>query len=141
MIIDNDKDEIKNEDISVKIKNFEIDDTLKKNTFNEHVNNNFPEYQTDEVNDIRDISEKFKIPENLKKTFIVTCCLFALGGLLIGLGFINKIRDDVPGISISMWTLGAIVFIPGSYYAYQFYKAYKASGDDREDILAQIPEI
>mgnify|MGYP003558573348 CR=1 FL=1 len=60
---------------------------------------------------------------------------------MIGIGFIEQIRQDVPGVSISMWTLGGICFIPGGYYSYQFYKAYKAQGDDRQDILDNIPQL
>jgi hypothetical protein len=85
--------------------------------------------------------EKFKVPTALKKTFLVTMALFAIGSILLGLGFIEKIRDDVPGLAISMWTLGGITFIPGGYYAYLFYKACKASGEERDEILEQIPEL
>jgi hypothetical protein len=94
-------------------------------------------------NDLHVISnkDKFTLPSELKCTFIMTIILFCVGAVLIGIGFIDAIYSEVPGISISMWTLGGITFIPGGYYAYQFYKAYRASGTDREDIFDNIPEI
>lgn len=96
----------------------------------------------EEDNDLREGKyEKFNIPSELKKTFIITSILFIVGSILIGIGFIEQIRQDVPGVSISMWTLGGICFIPGGYYSYQFYKAYKAQGDDRQDILDNIPQL
>mmetsp|Transcript_9428 Transcript_9428/g.9758 ORF Transcript_9428/g.9758 Transcript_9428/m.9758 type:complete len:158 (+) Transcript_9428:2-475(+) len=85
--------------------------------------------------------EEFIIPQNLKKTFYMTMFLFCLGAILIGLGFIEEIKEHAFGVSVSMWTLGGIAFIPGGYYAYKFYQAYKSQGEEREDILAQIPEI
>lgn len=121
--------------------------TIQNNIENKNFENHLKEIdkleQEKDVEDDKDLNvvEKFKIPNNLKKTFCVTIILFVLGAILIGIGFIEEIREDVPGISISMWVLGSIVFIPGGYYAYQFYKAYKANGEDRNDILDQIPEI
>ena len=86
--------------------------------------------------------EKFKVPPNLKKTFIVTMILAGLGIILIVLGFINAIADATPGGGIMFWILGAIVIIPGGYYSYQFYKAKKATDEYvRQDILDNIPEL
>lgn len=120
--------------------------------FYEHVNNlgkneihgktNENNHDEEEDNDIRVVPrEKFKIPPNLKKTFLITMMLFSIGAILIGTAFIEDIKEGAFGVSISMWTLGSIVMIPGGYYAYQFYLACKATGDAREDILAQIPEM
>lgn len=96
-----------------------------------------------EDNDLRQNQrEKFKVPSSLKKTFWTTMALFVTGSLLLGLGFIEEIKSDVPGLAISMWVLGGITFIPGGYYAYLFYKACKApSGEERDEILDQIPEL
>ncbi len=86
--------------------------------------------------------EKFKVPPNLKKTFIVTMILAGLGIILIILGFINAIADATPGGGIMFWVLGAIVIIPGGYYSYQFYKAKKTTDEyKRQDILDNIPEL
>ena len=95
----------------------------------------------EEDHDLREYKEKFRVPAQLQCTFISTAILFVVGSVLIGCGFINAIWTNVPGLSISMWTLGGITFIPGGYYAYQFYKAYKASGDERDEILDAIPEL
>lgn len=114
------------------------------NNYNDHRYEISGNNKTDEEDD-RDLRqgeyEKFNIPAELKKTFIITSILFIVGSVLIGIGFIEQIRQDVPGVSISMWSLGGICFIPGGYYSYQFYKAYKAQGDNRLDILDQIPQL
>lgn len=98
-------------------------------------------YLEEDDNDLRPVHQKFQIPSNLKKTFITTALLFCLGAILIGVGFIDQLRGELIGVSIAMWTLGGILFIPGGYYAYQFYLAYKADGEQREEILANIPEL
>ena len=86
--------------------------------------------------------EKFKVPEHLKKTFICSLTLFLIGSLLIGLGFIQDIANADPGKGITFWSLGGIIFIPGGYYSYQFYKAKKSKDDiERERILKEIPEL
>ena len=116
---------------------------IEVNDYNNNHNNS--KYSDD--NDLRVVNfsnkaEKFKVPAALKKTFIMTIVLFSVGALLIGLGFIDAIWSDVPGLSISMWTLGGITFIPGGYYGYLFFKAYKANSDEeRDEILDQIPEM
>lgn len=134
---DNNEFDINNNTISNKntINKLEVSDFNKKNDI------------ITEDNDLRVINysgkpEKFKIPSALKKTFIMTTVLFSVGAILIGLGFIDAIWSDVPGLSISMWTLGGITFIPGGYYGYLFYKAYRAKSDEeRDEILEQIPEM
>jgi hypothetical protein len=86
--------------------------------------------------------EKFKIPSNLKKTFIVTTILAGLGLILIILGFINEIASSTPGGGIMFWVLGGVVMIPGGYYSYQFFKAYRAKNEYvRNDILENIPVL
>ncbi len=99
-----------------------------------------------EMNDSTDedlqVVDKFKVPDNLKKTFIFTMILAGVGLILIILGCIHEVASADPGKGITFWVLGSIVMIPGGYYSYQFYKAKKAkSEDEREEILDQIPEL
>ena len=86
--------------------------------------------------------EKFKIPPELKKTFIVVMILAILGVTLIICGFIKAISDATPGGGIMFWVLGTVVIIPGGFYSYQFYKAKKAKEEyRRQDILDNIPQL
>ena len=86
--------------------------------------------------------QKFKVPLSLKKTFLCSMLLFAIGITLIVLGSIQQIAAADPGVGIAFWVLGSIILIPGGYYSYQFYKARKArSYDERQEILDEIPEL
>ena len=86
--------------------------------------------------------EKFKIPPELKKTFIIVMILAILGVTLIICGFIKAISDATPGGGIMFWVLGTVVIIPGGFYSYQFYKAKKAKEEyRRQDILDNIPQL
>ncbi len=85
---------------------------------------------------------KFKIPKELKKTFIIVLVLAILGITLIICGFIKAISDATPGGGIMFWVLGGVVIIPGGFYSYQFYKAKKAKEEyRRQDILDNIPQL
>ena len=85
---------------------------------------------------------KFKIPKELKKTFIIVLILAILGITLIICGFIKAISDATPGGGIMFWVLGIVVMIPGGFYSYQFYKARKAKEEyRRQDILDNIPQL
>ena len=87
-------------------------------------------------------TEKFKVPPELKKTFIVTIILAVLGVALIICGCIKAISDSTPGGGIMFWVLGGVVIIPGGFYSYQFYKAKRAKEDyQRQDILDNIPQL
>ena len=86
--------------------------------------------------------EKFRIPRELKKTFIIVMILATLGVALIICGFIKAISDATPGGGIMFWVLGTVVLIPGGFYSYQFYKAKKAKEEyRRQDILDNIPQL
>ena len=86
--------------------------------------------------------EKFRIPPELKKTFIIVMILAVLGVTLIICGFIKAISDATPGGGIMFWVLGTVVIIPGGFYSYQFYKARKAKEEyRRQDILDNIPQL
>jgi hypothetical protein len=95
--------------------------------------------QTD--NDLN-VIEDFKVPINLKKTFIFVICLFVLGVVMIMIGTILFCTTFALEESVPFWSIGGIVFIPGGYYAYQFYKAKKSRDlEERNDILEDIPEL
>jgi len=89
-----------------------------------------------------DRKNKFKIPKQLKKTFIIVLILAILGITLIICGFIKAISDATPGGGIMFWVLGTVVMIPGGFYSYQFYRAKKAKEEyRRQDILDNIPQL
>ena len=91
---------------------------------------------------IKNNIEKFRLPPELKKTYIVTFILSALGIILIICGFIKAISDRTPGGGIMFWVLGGIVIIPGGFYCYQFYKAKHAKQRyERKLILDNIPQL
>ena len=134
--IKNNNDLIDNDEINIeeKKKHKNEKEKLKQNQIEIEQNSNY-NIQNSQI-------EKFKVPPNLKKTFIVTMILAGLGIILIILGFINAIADATPGGGIMFWILGGIVIIPGGYYSYQFYKAKKATDEYvRQDILDNIPEL
>ena len=86
--------------------------------------------------------EKFKVPPELKKTFIITLILAILGVILIICGCIKAISDHTPGGGIMFWVLGGIVIIPGGFYSFQFYMAKTAKQKYRRKIiLDNIPRL
>ena len=87
-------------------------------------------------------NEKFKVPPELKKTFIITSILAILGVVLIVCGCIKAISDHTPGGGIMFWVLGSIVIIPGGFYSFQFYRAKTAKQKYRRKfILDNIPRL
>ena len=123
------KDELKSHPLDIEIVN-------NNNINKENLPNNENNYS------LNNHISKFKVPDKLKKTFIVSLILAGLGIILIILGFINAIADATPGGGIMFWILGAIVIIPGGYYSYQFYRAKKTTDEyKRQDILDNIPEL
>ena len=139
-----------NDNINIKPIHAEVnipkDVNLDHNQLPEYNDNNLNRINNQNINEIIDPNqiqiEKFKIPSNLKKTFIVTTILAGLGLILIILGFINEIASSTPGGGIMFWVLGGVVMIPGGYYSYQFFKAYRAKNEYvRNDILENIPVL
>ena len=146
-LIDNDDINIedktkKNEKDELKVNPIEIE-IVNNNNKNNNININRENLPNNENNDsLNNQISKFKVPQKLKKTFIVTIILAGLGIILIILGFINAIADATPGGGIMFWVLGTIVIIPGGYYSYQFYRAKKTTDEyKRQDILDNIPEL
>ena len=129
----------RNEQEALKAKIINLE--LKEKPHNEiDYNYNFRVHENIET-DIKN-KNKFKIPKELKKTFIIVLILAILGIVLIICGFIKAISDATPGGGIMFWVLGIVVMIPGGFYSYQFYKAKKAKEEyRRQDILDNIPQL
>ena len=128
------------EALKAKIINLELKEKphdMYYNDYNFRIHENL-ETGTNNINN----REKFKIPKELKKTFIIVLILAILGITLIICGFIKAISDATPGGGIMFWVLGTVVIIPGGFYSYQFYKAKKAKLEyRRQDILDNIPQL
>ena len=123
------------EALKAKIINLEMNEKIHENNNDFNIHNNIDNIETQP-------NEKFKVPPELKKTFIVTMILAVLGVALIICGCIKAISDATPGGGVMFWVLGSVVIIPGGFYSYQFYKAKKAKeGHRRQDILDNIPQL
>lgn len=86
--------------------------------------------------------EKFRIPKELKKTYIIVLILAFLGIILIICGCIKAISEHTPGGGLMFWLLGSIVITPGGFYSYQFYKAKNTKQKlARKRILDNIPQL
>ena len=76
------------------------------------------------------------------KPLACAICLLLSGIVLIIIGFVEEVVDIDPTRGIAFWVLGALTFIPGSYFSYQFYKAYRAKTPRaRSQILRNIPDM
>ena len=129
----NEQEALKARIINLEIKEKPCEQKKENNDFNMHENLD---------TGAPDQMEKFKIPPELKKTFIIVMILAVLGVTLIICGFIKAISDATPGGGIMFWVLGTVVIIPGGFYSYQFYKAKKAKEEyRRQDILDNIPQL
>jgi len=85
-------------------------------------------------------NNNFKIPSNLKKTFYCIIILSILGIILLIFGIEELLRKNDIKTFICLLILSIIVLIPGLYYLYQFYKAYKEEDEEkRNEILNDIP--
>jgi hypothetical protein len=117
-------------------------DYLRNQTDNQRMSNLEVSAGDKTDNDIQVMRPKFKVPAALWRTFVCSLTLFILGCTLIGIGFIDSVREADPGKGITFWTIGSIVLIPGGYYTYQFWRARRSlSDDEREDIFNEIPEL
>lgn len=128
-----------------------IKDINAVNDNNNAGNKNIHGLEIEQPNNVGDVTDpnikvttpfKSRVPPNLLKTFIVTVVLAGIGVVLIILGCIQSIAKHTPGEGIMFWVLGSIVIIPGGFYTYQFFKAYRSHDDfEREKIFDQIPEL
>ena len=81
------------------------------------------------------------LPDNLKRTCRFTSVLFILGVILLLVGLADSLITEFSN-GIPFIVLGMILIIPGGFYSYKFYSAYKEIDDDtRDEILSEIPEI
>lgn len=92
-----------------------------------------------EIEDVR-IEQSGPFPTKL---LVVSLGLFVLGGVLIFSGFISEIfnvEDKTKGIAC--WVLGAITFVPGSYYSYLFYRAWRTQNpEERLRIMRELEAV
>lgn len=91
--------------------------------------------------------EHYTIPSNEmpplpKKPLVISILLFLAGSSLIIIGCIEELVDIDPSRGIAFWVLGGLLFIPGAYYSYKFYRAYKAkTANERLRYLREIPDF
>ena len=131
----------KNEQEALKAKIINLELKEKPNNDLDYQEYNYRVHENMEIRAKKN-KEKFKIPKELKKTFIIVLILAILGITLIICGFIKAVSDATPGGGIMFWVLGTVVMIPGGFYSYQFYKAKKAKEEyRRQDILDNIPQL
>ena len=161
-----DKDEISNGDNNCKVSALKDSYFNKETIINENENprhrpkiesedfqiQNLEENNTHKINIDKSIIknhkfkknsiEKFRVPPELKKTFIIALILAILGVILIVCGCIKAISDRTPGGGIMFWVLGSIVIIPGGFYSFQFYMAKNTKQRYRRKIiLDNIPRL
>ena len=85
---------------------------------------------------------KFKIPENLQRTFKIIIILTIIGILLFFCGVAKAIVKKNIFEGIFFWILAILVLIPGVFYCFQFIKAKRAKTEfQRNEILDQIPKL
>lgn len=80
-----------------------------------------------------------KIPIKLA---IYSFGLLLTGIVLLIVGVVEEFTNfDEPSRGIAFWVLGSLTFVPGVYFSYIFYRAYRAKTPaERLAILRQIPE-
>ena len=92
-----------------------------------------------EVEDVR-LEPELPFPTKL---LVVSVTLFVVGGILIFSGFISEIfnvEDKTKGIAC--WVLGGITFIPGAYYTYLFYRAWRTQNpEERRRIMRELEAV
>ena len=83
-----------------------------------------------------------RIPRRLKKTFYYSLILLVTAIILLIIGIEESLRNESFQDGISFYILSIIVFIPGGYYVYQFFKAKMAKDvENKRDIFEHIPEL
>ena len=69
--------------------------------------------------------ENFLLLLKIRQSLICSMCFFVLGIGMIAIGFIKEVKSKDPGNGVTCWIIGLLIFIPGAYYFYQFYKNKK----------------
>jgi hypothetical protein len=92
--------------------------------------------------DLKMLSHVEEFPPLPMKTLLVVLAFFLIGSALIIFGTISEMTDLEPTRGIAFWILGGLLFIPGSYFTVQFYKAYRANtAYERKQILEALPDF
>lgn len=100
------------------------------------------EYNPNSSSEIDHESLEMSFPPLPMKPLIISVTLLLVGiGLMIA-GFIEEAVDVDPTRGIASLVLGSLLLIPGSYFSFKFYKAYRASTPrERLEILKCIPNM
>ena len=130
------KNKILNEEKSLKT-------NIAKNYTDEKENNNIIISNTYNQNDdLQHCVGQFVIPNDLKKTLIMTLVLTILGICLIAVGLLRLIIGFGAINGNVILVLGCIVFVPGGYYSFQFLRAKLVKLEYvRKEILGSIPRL
>lgn len=77
------------------------------------------------------------------KPLIAAILLLLCGIVLTIMGFVEEFTNfEEPSRGIAFWVLGSLTLIPGIYFTFQFYKAYRAKTPaERMTVLRNIPEV
>ena len=87
-------------------------------------------------------NNKFTIPQELKKTYMITIILTITGIILTICGIIKAIIIKKIGGGLMFWILAILVLIPGGFYSFQFYRARHCEREyERQEILDSIPKL
>ena len=75
-----------------------------------------------------------------RKPLLLSVLLLVIGVGLIVVGFVEEAVDVDPTRGIAFWILGSLTLIPGAYFSYQFFKAWRAKTPaERREILEEFP--
>ena len=92
--------------------------------------------------DASNSNNKFIIPQELKKTYMITIILTITGIVLIICGIIKALIIKKIGGGLMFWILAILVLIPGGFYSIQFYRARHCEREyERQEILDSIPKL
>ena len=111
---------------------------MKNNKFHNEIEN----LKTMKMENNNNMNNVFIIPQDLKKTFIITIILTITGIILIFCGIIKAVIIKRISGGVMFWILAILVLIPGGFYSFQFCRAKYAQRDyERQDILDSIPKL
>ena len=135
---DDNRDKVLGEEKSLKT-------NIAKNYTDEKANNDNEisnDYNNNQNDNSQDDTEIFIVPNDLQKTLKLTLFLAILGISLIILGLVKIIIGWGPMNGNMILILGSIIFIPGGYYSFQFFRAKVAKFEYiRKEIFDSIPRL
>ena len=113
-----------------------------KNHKDKETNNDINIQASDEHDNSPQNFDYFVIPEDLTRTLAIVLFVSIFGIFLMGLALVKISSGWGMMNGYVLLFLGFVVFAPGIYYGYQFYKAKTAKFDyARKEILSAIPRI